>query len=569
MYFGHTVRIPDEHIVKIRNKDTVYVYWEKSREYIGEKKYTAPKRVCIGKEDPSSPGFMYPNNNFMLCFPEEIIPEEKHAFERSCALRIGMYLVIRKISSSMGITELLESVFGRKDAGIILDLAAYSIVTEGNAAQYYPDYAYSHSLFTEDMTMYSDSTVSRFLQDMDMEKRKGFLDGWNSSMDHRRKIYISYDSTNKNSQAGELEMVEYGKPKDDRGLPIFGYSIAYDSTNSIPLFYEEYPGSIVDISQLEFMMDKAKAYDYKNATFILDRGYFSKNNIRYMEEKGYGFILMVKGLHDLTSSLIDKRMGTFEKSRNCYIRRFSLYGTTVKSKIYGDDTKESYFHIFHSSWRESQERSELERKLDAMADSMEKHKGTHFRFSGTYETYYNLTYAPDGTFLMYKEKSDIVENELRHCGYFTIVTSASMTAEEAVTIYKSRDENEKLFRGDKSYLGDKSMRVTTDERMSSKIFIEFIALIIRCRFYTYLRDKFKDEGSRPNWSTVPAALRELEKIEMAKCYDGIYRLDHAVTKKQKEILSAFGISNDDVKLDAKEIGTILTIQKRKKKEEDD
>lgn len=142
---------------------------------------------------------------------------------------------------------------------------------------------------------------------------------------------------------------------------------------------------------------------------------------------------------------------------------------------------------------------------------MDEHIGTPFRFSRTYETYYDLTYAPDGTFLMYKEKSDIVEKELRQCDYFTIVTSAEMDAKKAITIYNSRDENEKLFRGDKSYLGDKSMRVTTDERMSSKIFTEFIALIIRCRFYTYLR--------------------ELEKIEMTRYYDGIYRLDHAVTKK--------------------------------------
>ena len=39
--------------------------------------------------------------------------------------------------------------------------------------------------------------------------------------------------------------------------------------------------------------------------------------------------------------------------------------------------------------------------------------------------------------------------------------------------------------------------------------------------------------------TVPAALRELEKIEMVRRTDGRYRLDHAVTKKQKTILSAF------------------------------
>ena len=77
MYFSHTVKIPEDHIVRMRNKDTVYVYWEMSRTYIGEKRYTAPKRVCIGKEDPSSPGFMHPNDNFMLYFPEEGMPEKE------------------------------------------------------------------------------------------------------------------------------------------------------------------------------------------------------------------------------------------------------------------------------------------------------------------------------------------------------------------------------------------------------------------------------------------------------------------------------------------------------------
>ena len=109
------------------------------------------------------------------------------------------------------------------------------------------------------------------------------------------------------------------------------------------------------------------------------------------------------------------------------------------------------------------------------------------------------------------------------------------------------------------------MRVTTDERMSSKIFIEFIALI-RCRFYTYLKNKFKDNRSSPNWSIVYEALKELEKIKMIRCYDGIYRLDHTETKNQK-ILYAFGISGDNVKLDSKEIGKVLTIQKRDRSKE--
>ena len=41
--------------------------------------------------------------------------------------------------------------------------------------------------------------------------------------------------------------------------------------------------------------------------------------------------------------------------------------------------------------------------------------------------------------------------------------------------------------------------------------------------------------------TVPAALKELEKIEMGRQFDNVHRLDHAVTAVQKAILKAFGL----------------------------
>ena len=68
-----------------------------------------------------------------------------------------------------------------------------------------------------------------------------------------------------------------------------------------------------------------------------------------------------------------------------------------------------------------------------------------------------------------------------------------------------------------------------------------LALIIRCRIYTALKEKAKELAKKPNYLTVPAAIRELEKIEMTRQLDKVYRIDHAVTKIQKVILSAFGM----------------------------
>jgi hypothetical protein len=57
--------------------------------------------------------------------------------------------------------------------------------------------------------------------------------------------------------------------------------------------------------------------------------------------------------------------------------------------------------------------------------------------------------------------------------------------------------------------------------------------------------------------TVPAALRELEKIEMIRQTDGNYRLDHAVAKIQKEFLKAFDISARNIREQAIEINQEL------------
>ncbi len=91
-------------------------------------------------------------------------------------------------------------------------------------------------------------------------------------------------------------MVEFGNAKDDSRLPIFNYAIAYATNNKEPLFYEQYPGSVNDVSQLQFALNKAKSYGYKKVGFILDRGYFSKANIEYMDQCGYSFVIMVKGI---------------------------------------------------------------------------------------------------------------------------------------------------------------------------------------------------------------------------------------------------------------------------------
>ena len=570
MYLNYEVRIPDVpgKINQVKKGKAIYVRYVVGRTYHPEKKYNVPDQRIIGKRSENDPEKMVPNENYVKYFGGLEQPEERSETCRSSCVRIGAFLVIRKILEDYRLPAVIEKYFGTRDGGLVADLVSYSIISENNAAQYYPAYAYNHPLFTEKMHIYSDTKVSDFLVSVTDDQRIGLVNEWNEARDHREKIYISYDSTNKNCQAGDIEFVEYGHPKDDKGLPVFNYSIAYDTANKEPLFYEQYPGSIVDISQLQVMLEKAKGYGYKKVGFILDRGYFGKENIQYMDQCGYDFVIMIKGMGAFVKGLILGKRGSFENIREYSIRKYKVSGTTVKRSLYAGDGKERYFHIYYSDQKASAEHEQIEAKIDRMAKYLDKVKGKKVTIGDGFKQYFYLeTYEKDGTFLYAREKTDAIQQEINLCGYFVIITSKKMTAGEALELYKSRDASEKLFRGDKSYPGNKSLRVQSDEAAGAKILIEFIALIVRCRIYTLLKDEMDRLKKSPNYMTVPAAIRELEKIEMVRQTDGVYRMDHAVTATQKAILRAFDIDAEYVRREAGKLSKILAEHERKEKRE--
>ena len=558
MYLNNTVAIPTEKgKIILRSKGgATYVLYQHGQVYKPDKKYAVPQRTIIGKVNPEAVDTMYPNEHFQEFFPTVNLPEELPEAYRSCALRIGAYSVIQKILEDYKIPQMLLPYFG-KESGLILDLVSYMIVDEENAGQYYPDFAFNHPLFSESMRIYSDSKVCRLLKSITREQINSFLDKWNKNRDHKQRIYVSYDSTNKNCQAGDIDLIEYGKPKDDQGLPIFNLAIAYDKNNRVPLFYEEYPGSITDVSQFRYMIDKVEQYNYKNVGFILDRGYFSKDNIRYMEDNNHAFVIMVKGQNDLVSSLVLEHRNTFETDRNCSIRAYRIYGKTVMARLYEDDTHLRQFHIYYNPSRQAAEREQLEQEIDRIKLYLDKHIGEKITVPKSYKKYFDIRFNKNDELSSYKEKADVIEAKLKVCGYFCIITSETMTAAEALIHYKGRDVSEKLFSTDKSFIGSKSMRVQTTEALSAKIFIEFIALIIRNRIYNLLKETLLKMETRQNYMTVPASIRELEKIEMVRRSNGQYRLDHAASKRQKTILSAFGMDDEDIRTLATHISNML------------
>jgi len=252
-----------------------------------------------------------------------------------------------------------------------------------------------------------------------------------------------------------------------------------------------------------------------------------------MDQMGYGFLIMVKGMKNFIREIILENMGSFENKRNRCNDRFDVYGTTTERRLFDGEEQKRFIHIFYSDGRAYGEKQEIKQRVKRLKAYLNQCVGRECEsFGPEIQKYFYLHYENDGrTLKLAEENTKAIEEELSLAGYFAIVSSDRMTAKEAIERYKSRDASEKLFRADQSYFGNWSMRVGSDAALSAKIFIQFLALILRCRIYTDLEDK---------------------------CHlDGIYRLDHAITKTQKTILNPFGLTEANVRYQTQEIGKIL------------
>jgi len=68
--------------------------------------------------------------------------------------------------------------------------------------------------------------------------------------------------------------------------------------------------------------------DIYHAGFILDRGYFSRENIRFMDKCGYDFVITVKGMKSLVSESVLEVKDTFIRER-----RMNVLSVDWKKKL--------------------------------------------------------------------------------------------------------------------------------------------------------------------------------------------------------------------------------------------
>ena len=519
------VTMPERKItINSSNKNrTWYVYYTK-RAYRNSKNQPTSEKILIGKRNPES-GMLIPNKNYFDIFGQDMILYTKSILD------FGNFFAINSVLEKLGVSDILKKIF-KKDYEKIISIAAY-MLCEGNILFYCDDWC-SETFTHLDCPITSQSS-SRLFEDISYENRMRFFREWSKL--RSASEYIAYDVTSFSSYSAGNEYLEWGYNRDSEKLPQINLGMYFGETSRLPIYYCVYPGSILDKTHLQYMMQDNEIPGIEKVKFVMDKGFYSLSNVRFMQEKGYPFILCVSNSLNASKKILEKYRTMLTSSRY-YSKIHDVYATSENTDKYGVDAN---LHIFYDPTKAMLEENELYQKINIFENRLSQIKEIPSKTARKkYEKYFDIT-ENDGS-ISYKHNYEKIDNEKAYNGFFLLLTTdIKKSPNEILEIYKRKDLVEKSFDNLKNHMDMKRIRCHNKSTTEGKIFVAFIGLIIKSHMENIL-----SEYMDTNNSTIEKVIRELKKIKVVTLQNG-KRLMNPLTKKQKEILTFFKITEIDIK----------------------
>lgn len=515
------VPLPDKKIVftKPTQSGIIYVRYLVSSKRVSNTNVNQ-KRVNIGIYDKEE-NKLIPNDNYFKYFNTPIesfyIPKKTRNY--------GAYYLLYKVASSIHLWDTVKEIF-KKDWDKIMTLVMYMLIE--CEPMLYIDYFCDESFTPNEIFIRSESVTSIF-SSITEEKRMEFFKEWINV--NKTNECIAYDVTSISTYGKDISTADYGYNRDDEDLPQINLGMFYGQTTKLPLLYETYNGAITDKVHFEAMMKYAKSYNINNVSFVLDNGFFTKDNLKYLYNNNIPFIMKISVSSNIVSEKIQELKNRIQSSR--YKTNYELING--KTSIVNIDKNIYKLHLFYNENKKVDELSILYDKIDKLEEQLQKIK--EMLDSKKYRKYFNITINEDNSFT-YEKDYDKIDNIRNELGYFAIISSRfDNDINDILKIYRNKDSIEKVFDNLKNYLDTDRLRVHKDSSLSGKMFITFLSLILKAQI---------DEKINNEKVTTKMVLKEVDKIKLQVLMnDNSYIAP--LTKKQKEIFSKFNITEDEVK----------------------
>ena len=379
----------------------------------------------------------------------------------------------------------------------------------------------------------NDQQCSRLFASITYTERLSFFRQWVKLRSERE--YIAYDVTSVSTYSQGIDWAEWGYNRDYDNLPQINIGMFFGSESRLPVYYNVYSGSITDKSHLKFMMDGAEELGINCVRFVMDRGFVTEDNLLYMAEKELLFVTAFPGNLLEAKRIIDENRGNIRKAIN-RLSQFDVYAATTDVNLYGLGLKA---HIYFDAEKQVMDEKELYAHIDRLEAELVK-LGRGKRASKRFTDFFTITQEKSDMF-SYTPNNEKIDERLGRAGFFILLSNdPNLTSGELLGIYRGKDVIEKSFDQFKNGLDFKRLRTHFNDTTEGKVFVGFIALILR----SYLLSRIKDNPDTKQL-TLEKVLLECRKIR-AVSLNNLSRMLMPLTKIQRTILEAIGVSSSNI-----------------------
>ena len=517
---------------------TIYAYYT-VRAYRNKKGKPTSDEVAIGKRDPET-GMLIPNRRYFEIFGDENEPTKPiNSSSNTSAKPIqqlqyevasyGESYLLRHITREMKLDAVLADAAPRLWEKLLA--IAFYMVSNGNVMMYISDWFDETNIeFTEP---FDDRRCGEIFETIDRQMQMRFFESWVKQ--RAENEYIAYDVTSVSTEAN-IDIAEWGYNRDGEKMPQVNIGMFFGSKTRMPVYYDMYNGSIADKAYLFTMMENAKILGITNVRYVMDQGFLTGDNLTYMQENEHYFVTALPKHLIESRRLIDESKDMIRKSANRLVD-YGIYAVIGETTII--DGCKMTAHIYFDPEKQHQDEKTLFAHIDGLKQDLEKMSKSK-PASKRYTDFFDVNQdKPEG--LEFNMDHDKIDKVLSRTGFFVLLSNDDkLSSEEVLSIYRNKDVVEKGFAQLKNEVDFSRLRTHVNETTNGKVFVGFIALIIR----SYLMNRIKGHPETKKM-TLGKVLSELRKIKIITV-NGIKTALTPLTKQQRLILSTcFHISFDD------------------------
>ncbi len=403
---------------------------------------------------------------------------------------------------------------------------------------------------------FDSGTLSRMTKEIGI-KAQGNMEKFFEYRIRRNEGIVAWDTTTHGCYSDMDGLAEYVvNNKDDEDLKQVKIGLATNK-RGVPMLYRIYPGNVSDMDTVKNLSNDIGRCGGKDALYVMDRGFCSGWNLRFMLRNGYDFVVPAK----TDGKAVKKLLTAFRTAKEAQDLEFGghiyrVWKTELgiaadpgRKKVDGDQAytftipededhategKLTAYVCFDSKKYsdEVQAHKTMINDLMKAADKIDsKNPVAEFRkLAGKAVKHFDV--EADGRKVKVTVRPKSASFEENRAGLFVMLTSEGVGWEAMMTAYDARRLTEQGFDRKK---GESRRFYTSDkDAMRGREFLRFLDLILICELSAELR-----EADLGRTVTVEGAISSLDCVQVREYHGTRYVTE--IDRRQRKLFEAFGV----------------------------